>query len=143
MNILSKNKKLLNPCGENITIFHVEEGEEIKKGDFVVANTRTWLASRPKKQSGYYSVGRAVEVITSEDGTDIVICKDGIYIMKNSCRHEHKIIRNNVARACYFENEDTVSLENINATRVGEIISVADDGVLVRIDVNEGSGMQW
>ena len=85
----------------------------------------------------------APKSITSEDGTDIVICKDGIYIMKNSCRHEHKIIRNNVARACYFENEDTVSLENINATRVGEIISVADDGVLVRIDVNEGSGMQW
>lgn len=143
MNILSSNNKLLNPFGENITIFRVEEGEEIEKGDFVVANTRTWLASRPKKQSGYYAVGRAVEVITSEDGTDIVICKDGIYILKNSCRHEHKIIRDNVTRACYFENEDTVSLENINATRVGEIISVTDEGVLVKIDVNEGSGMQW
>lgn len=143
MNILSSNNKLLNPFGENITIFRVEEGEEIEKGDFVVANTRTWLASRPKKQSGYYAVGRAVEVITSEDGTDIVICKDGIYILKNSCRHEHKIIRNNITRACYFENEDTVSLENINATRVGEIISVTDEGVLVKIDVNEGSGMQW
>lgn len=143
MNILSSNNKLLNPFGENITIFRVEEGEEIEKGDFVVANTRTWLASRPKKQSGYYAVGRAVEVITSEDGTDIVICKDGIYILKNSCRHEHKIIRDNITRACYFENEDTVSLENINATRVGEIISVTDEGVLVKIDVNEGSGMQW
>ena len=143
MNILARNKRLLNPFGENITIFHVEEGETIKEGDFVVVNTRTWQASKPKKAGGYYSVGRAVRIIASNDGCDLVVCKDGIFQCGNTKDSKHHILKNDVSRACYFKDTDTVSMDKINTTRAGEIISVFDDGVLIKIDVNEGSGMEW
>lgn len=143
MNILARSNRLLNPFGENITFFSVEDGETIEKDDFVVVNTRTWQASRPRKESGYYSVGRAVRVFTSSDGQDYVICRDGIFQCGNTATATDRICRDDVSRACYFEDGNTVSLDNINATRAGEIISVMDDGVLLKIDVNEGSGIEW
>lgn len=143
MNILASNKTLLNQFGENITMFPVKRGTTIKEGDFVVVNTRTWLASLPKKKSGYYAVGRAIRLITATDGNTFVICRDGIFHGDNTMKPQHRISKENVTRACYFCDDQTVSLNNINATKAGTIISVMEDGVLIKIDVNEGSGMQW
>lgn len=142
-NILARNHTLLNEFGENITMFPVENGVTIKEGDFVVVNTRTWLATLPKKESGYYSVGRAIRVISDQNGTTFVICKDGIYKCKNTRNGGDRILKNDVMRACYFESDNTVSLDNINSTKAGNIISVYKKDVIIRVDVNEGSGMEW
>lgn len=142
-NILARNHVLLNQFGENITIFPVEKGVTIEEGDFVVVNTRTWLATLPSKKSGYYTVGCAIRLIPAQNGTTYVICKDGIFSCRNTRRCEDKILTNDVTRACYFEDGNTVSLDNINSTKVGTVVSVYKKDVIVRVDVNEGSGMEW
>lgn len=143
INILARNNTLLNQFGENITIFPVENGVNIEEGDFVVVNTRTCLATLPKKESGYYTVGRAIRLIHSQDGPTYVICKDGIFKCKNTRKCEDRILKNDVMRACYFENNNTVSLDNINSTKAGTIVSIYKKDVLVKVNVNEGSGIEW
>lgn len=66
--LLRREKFLLNLSDQKITIFPIAEGEIIEKGDFVVVNTRTLEASRPKQESGHYAVGQAVEIVTNEYG---------------------------------------------------------------------------
>lgn len=143
MNIWSRSHSLLNMFGENITIFTIADGEDIQVDDFVVVNTRTLQAYLPKKESGYYSVGRAVRKIKAEDGSSIVICKDGIFKCDNTVQSTCCISKENIDRVCYFEDDCTVSLDNINSTKAGTIISVMPDGILIRVDANEGGGIQW
>lgn len=143
MKLLMGNGNFFNPFGENITRFVVKKGESIRKGDFVVVNTRTWEASLPKKEGGYFAVGQAIEAITCEDGTKIVICKDGIYRFRNTSKSDSRITENNTGRACYFEDAKTVTLDNINATKAGCIISMIEQDVVVKISVTEGSEGEW
>lgn len=144
MNLLTRSKALLNQFGENITIFTVEKGEAIKECDFVVVNTRTQQASLPKKESGYFSVGRAIRLIKDENGTNFVICKDGMFNCDNTDEPENRILQNDTGRVCYFEDDQTVSLCNINSTKAGTIIGVMEDGrIVMKVEVNEGGGMQW
>lgn len=142
-NILARNHALLNQFSENITIFPVEKGVTIKEGDFVVVNTRTWLATLPRKESGYYTVGRAIRLVPAQNGTNYVLCKDGIFKCTNTHKSQDKILKNDVTRACYFEDGNTVSLNNINTTKAGTVVSVYKKDIIIRVDVNEGSGVEW
>lgn len=142
-NILARNHALLNQFGENITIFPVESGTTIKEGDFVVVNTRTMLATLPRKESGYYTVGCAIRLITAQNGTTYVICKDGVFNFRNTRKYEDKILKNDITRACYFEDGNTVSLNNINTTKAGTVVGAYKKDIIVRVDVNEGSGVEW
>lgn len=134
----------LNPLGQNVSMFPIAEGEIIKKGDFVVVNTRTLQASKAKKEGGYYTVGRAAMFVENEYGTKSVICTDGIFITQNTDMPEHKIYNNAVGRICYFDGSDSVTMDNINTTKAGEILNVTEDGnVLVKISIREGSELEW
>lgn len=143
MNLLKRSNSLLNMFGENMTIFTVAKNENIQEDDFVVVNTRTLQAYKPKKESGYYSVGRATRIIQTENGGRLVICRDGLFKCNNSSICIHKIVENNIDRVCYFEDDTSVSLDNINSTKAGTIINVSSDGIIIKIDVTEGGGMQW
>lgn len=135
---------LLNPLGQNVSMFPIAEGENIEKGDLVVVNTRTLQAGKAKKESGYYAVGRAAMFVKNEYGTNSVICTDGIFIIQNTDLPEHKICNDAVGRVCYFDGSDSVTLDNINTTKAGEILNVAEDGnVLVKISIREGSELEW
>lgn len=143
MEVLRRNHFLLNPFKENITIFSIADGETIEEGDFVVVNTGTLQASKPKKEGGYFAVGRAIKIIEDVSKTTWVICKDGIFKCANSKNYEYSVLKDDVCRVCYFEDSETVCINNINSTKAGEIISCMDDGVLIRINVTEGSGLEW
>lgn len=135
---------LLNLLGQNVSIFPIAKGETVEVGDLVVVNTRTLQASKAKKEGGYYAVGCAVRIVTNEHGVKSVICKDGIYIINNAELPEHKILDDNIGRVCYFNGNNSVSLDNINTTKAGEVLSVCEDGrVLVKISISEGSELEW
>ena len=127
-----------------VSIFPIKEGETIKVGDLVVVYTRTLQSSRAKKESGYYAIGRAARIVMNENGVKSVICKDGIYIIDNTDFPEHKISDSDIGRICYFDGESSVTLNNINTTKAGEVLSTNDDGsVLVKISISEGSELEW
>lgn len=141
---LRNEQFLLNPLGQKISIFNIAKGETVEKGDLVVVNTRTLQASRPKKEGGYYAVGKAIRIITNEHGVKFVICKDGMFIMDNTDLPEHKISDSNIGRICYFNGQDSVTLDNINTTKAGEVLNINEDGsVLVKISISEGSELEW
>ena len=133
------SRALVNKVGENITMFPVEDGVIIEKNEFVVVNTRTFQASLPKKESGYISVGRATEIITTEDGITLVLCRDGIFKCQNSKDWKHRIGKGDYGRDCFFEDDQTVSLNNKSGIKAGTVINL-DDGVWIKIDVNERGG---
>lgn len=141
---LRNEQFLLNLLGQKISIFPIAKGETVEKGDLVVVNTRTLQAGRAKKEGGYYSIGCAVRIVTDEHGTKSAICKDGIYLINNTELPEHKILDADIGRICYFDGSDTVTLDNINTTKAGEILGVYEDGrVLVKISISEGSELEW
>lgn len=141
---LRSGQFLLNLFGQKVSIFPIAEGENIKVGNIVVVNTRTLQASKAKKESGYYALGRAVRIVTDESGVKFVICNDGIFIIDNTDMPEHKIYDSNIGRICYFDGEDSVTLDNINTTKAGEVVGINEDGrVLVKISISEGSELEW
>lgn len=141
---LRSEQFLLNLLGQKISIFPIADNEVIEKGGLVVVNTRTLQASAPKKESGYHAAGRAVRIVMSEEGTKMVICKDGIYFADNTDSPEHKILDTDIGRACYFNDSSSVTLDNINTTKAGEVLSVNDDNrVLIKISIDEGGDMKW
>lgn len=142
--VLRSEQYMLNLLGQNISIFPIENGADIKENDFVVVNTRTLQASVAKKCGGYYSVGRAIRIVSDEDGNKQVICKDGIYFIHNTELPEHMIDDCDIGRICYFDGPSSVTLDNINTTRAGEVLSLDEDGnVLIKISVSEGSELEW
>ena len=49
-----------------------------------------------------------------------------------------------IGRVCYFDGEDSVTLDNINTTKAGEVLNTNENGsVLVRISIGEGSELEW
>ena len=141
---LRNEQFLLNLLGQKISIFPIAKGETVENGDLVVVNTRTLQASRAKKEGGYYAIGRAVRIVTNENGVKSVICKDGIFIIDNTDLPEHKILDSDIGRICYFDGEDSVTLDNINTTKAGEVLNTNEDGsVLVKISISEGSELVW
>ncbi|HCT92473.1 MAG TPA: hypothetical protein DF613_14015 [Lachnospiraceae bacterium] len=142
-NPLMSEQFCLNIFGNNVTIFNIAEGETIKEGDFVAVNTRTLMAGTPKKESGYCTVGCASRIVTNEAGQKMVICHDGIFVAKNTPIPEHTITEDCCGRACYFENRNTVSMDNINTTKAGEILSVDEKRILLKIDIGDRRGMEW
>ena len=141
---LRSEQFLLNLLGQNVSIFPIAEGETIEIGDLVVVNTRTLQANRAKKEGGYYAIGRAVRIVINENGVKSVICKDGIFVIDNTALPEHKILDADIGRICYFDGEDSVTLDNINTTKAGEVLNTNEDGsVLVKISISEGSELEW
>lgn len=135
---------LLNILGQKVSIFPIVEGETIEVGDLVVVNTRTLQASRAKKEGGYYAIGRAVRIVADENGVKSVICKDGIFIIDNTNLPEHKILDSDIGRVCYFDGEDSVTLDNINTTKAGEVLNTNEnDSVIVKISIGEGGELEW
>jgi hypothetical protein len=143
---------LFNICNEHVTMFTIEEGEKIELGDCVVVNTRTLLARKAKAESGYFSVGVAKRIIDLADGNQAVICIDGIHVVYD---HDRNICENDIGRACYFADAESVTLDNINKTRAGIIMDAytrsdpkdVEDGcdriVYVKINVKDGSDLKW
>lgn len=141
--VLRDREYMLNLFRENISMFPIAEGEKIETGDFVVVNTQTLQASVAKKQGGYYSIGRALKVVQDEDGNKQVICHDGIFVIQNT-ETDHRILDSNVGRICYFDGASSVTLDNINTTKAGEVVGISEDGnVLIKISISEGSELEW
>ena len=141
---LRNEQFLLNLLGQKVSIFPIAKGETVEKGDLVVVNTRTLQASKAKKEGGYYAIGCAVRIVTDEHGAKSGICKDGIYIINNAELPEHKIRDTDIGRVCYFDGSNSVTLDNINTTKAGEVLSVGEEGrVLVKISISEGSELEW
>lgn len=141
---MKRRRYLLNEANQKISLLPIAEGETIECGDLVVVNTRTMQASKPKKESGYHAVGRAIEIVTNEYGTKMAICKDGIFYIENTKNPENKILDSDYGRVCYFEGNDSVTLDNINTTKAGEVLGIENDYVLVKISTNEvGGEIAW
>lgn len=141
---LKNEQFLLNLLGQKVCIFPIAKGEAVEKGDLVVVNTRTLQVCKAKKEAGYYAIGCVARIVTDEHGVKSAICKDGVYVINNTELPEHKILSNDIGRVCYFNGSNSVTLDNINTTKAGEVLNVCEDGrVLVKISLGEGSGLEW
>lgn len=136
---LKSGKFLLNPLNQQVYIFPIASGEDIKEDDLVVVNAKTLQASQPQKASGYYAIGRATKIITHLNGNRSVICRDGIFCVDNADDPENKILSCDIGKTCYFAGKNSVSLDNINTTEAGEIIAInkENDCIFVKITVEE------
>lgn len=155
MSLLSaflKSNSFFNVSREHVSMFIVEKGEKIEKGDPVVVNTKTLLAKKPTKSSGYFTVGVAYRILNLADGNQAVVCVDGYHIFYDP---DGNISESDVGKACYFEDADTVTVDNINRTKAGIVVEIElsddpidiDDGadrvVWVKTDITEGSDLEW
>lgn len=147
-----QSNSFINALDEHVSIFVVEEGEVIQKGDFVVVNTRTLLARKPVPASGYFTVGVAARIINQANGHQLVVCVDGYHMLYDP---EDNISENDIGKACYYLDAETVTMDNINRTRAGVIagIELSDDPIdiadgtdriiWVKTNLKEGSEMEW
>ena len=147
-----RSNSFFNVSNEHVSMFIVEKGEVIEKGDFVVVNTRTLLARKPVEKSGYFTVGVAAKIIDQADGNQAVICVDGCHMLYDTSKN---ISESDIGRACYFLGKNSVTLDNINKTKavIIEGIEVSDDPidiedgtdriVWVKNNLTEGSDLEW
>ena len=147
-----RSNSFFNVSNEHVSMFIVEKGEVIEKGDFVVVNTRTLLARKPVEKSGYFTVGVAAKIIDQADGNQAVICVDGCHMLYDTSKN---ISESDIGRACYFLGKNSVTMHNINKTKAGIIegIEVSDDPidiedgtdriVWVKNNLTEGSDLEW
>lgn len=147
-----KSNSFFNVSNEHVSMFVIEKGEVIEKGDFVVVNTRSLLARKPIESSGYFTVGVAARIIDLADGHQAVICVDGYHMIYDP---DENISESDIGSACYFSGANSVTLDNINRTKAGVIeeIEVSDDPidiadgmermVWIKNDLTEGSDLEW
>ncbi len=128
--------QLLNPIRESVMIFPIETDCTFIEGELVVVNSKTYMATHPKNESGYVAIGRAIETVTNVCGTPMIICKDGIFVCKNSEDPLYKLSKSDIRKMCYFEAENTVTTNNINTTKAGIVLEVLEDRVIVEITPN-------
>ncbi len=155
MSLLStflRSNSFFNLSNEHVSMFIVEKGEKIEKGNSVVVNTKTLLARKPTENSGYFSVGAAARILELADGNQAVICVDGYHMLYDP---DGNISESDVGKACYFLNGDIVTMDNINKTKAGIVggIELSDDPadmedgtdriIWVRTDITEGSDLEW
>lgn len=149
---LLKSQRLLNPLCEHVSMFTIEEGETIEKGDSVVVDTNTLLARKPTEGAGYLTAGIAAKVISNEYGVQSVICVDGIHLLYNTCGD---ISEADIGKDCYFLDTDNVTLDGTNKIKAGHIEAVelsddpadiedgADRRIFIKMDILQGRYLKW
>ncbi len=155
MSLLSaflRSNSFFNVSNEHVSMFILEKGEKIEKGNSIVVNTRTLLARKPTENSGYFSVGVAARILELADGNQAVVCVDGYHMFYDP---NGNISESDVGKACYFLDVDTVTMDNINRTKAGVIVDIElsddpadiEDGtdriIWVKTDIAEGSDLEW
>lgn len=147
-----RSNSFFNVSNEHVSMFILEKGEKIEKGNSVVVNTRTLLARKPTENSGYFSVGVAARILELADNNQAVVCVDGYHMFYDP---DGNISESDVGKACYFLDVDTVTMDNINRTKAGVIVDIElsddladiEDGtdriIWVKTDITEGSDLEW
>ena len=133
------HSRTLNPISEHVTMYPIKEGCKFNEMDIVVLSKETLHVSHPEQSNKYITVGRAIKTIKSESGSNILLCRDGVIMFKNSFDiSEYTVQVEDVGKNCYLENEKYVSMNSKKRTVAGRILSVVEDSVIVRIDIYEG-----
>lgn len=152
LSMLMRSGSIFNVSREHVSMFIVEDGEKIDTGDFVVVDTKTLMARKPSAASGYFTVGVARKIINQEDGRQAVVCVDGCHMIYDP---DSLISENDIGKACYFLNADSVTMDDANRTKAGIIKGIEtsndpndiEDGtdriIWVNTELTEGSGLEW
>lgn len=130
---------IINPVGGHAMIFPITKGCEFEEMDVVALNTKTCQVSHPEQSGNYFAVGRAVRTVTSESGSKMLLCRDGIFMFNNTVDDlEHKITKDDIGKDCYIESECFVSMNSNQRTKAGKVVQAYEDSVIVEIDIYEG-----
>lgn len=124
MNLLSKllrNNSFFNVSKGHVSMFDIEDGETIEKGDYVVVNSETLLARKPINSNGYFTAGVAIRVIELKNGKQSVICVDGCHLLYDP---NNIIQENDIGKECYFLNENAVTTNPTNKTKAGIVMNI-------------------
>ncbi len=155
MNLLSsflRSNSFFNVSNEHVSMFTVEPGEKIEKGDFVVVHTRTLLARTPKESNEHFAVGVAKRIVIDEHGNQLVVCMDGYHMIYD---REKEITSDDIGKTGYFFDKETITCDPINKTKAGTIVDIEEsddpndieDGtdriVWIKMDLTEGSDLEW
>lgn len=147
-----RSNSFFNVSKEHVSMFTLEKGEKVEKGNPIVVNTRTLLARKPTENSGYFSVGVAARILELADGNQVVVCVDGYHMFYDP---DGNISESDVGKACYFLDAGTITMDNINRTKAGVIVDIElsgdpadiEDGtdrmIWVKTDITEGSDLEW
>lgn len=155
MNLLSafiKAGSFVNVSREHVSVFHVEKGMKLEKGDPVVVHKRTLQACKPVVSSQYFAVGVAANVIEQEKGNQTVICIDGYHTFYDP---DKNISKDDIGLPCYFLDDGTITMDDTNKTKVGIVMDIVtstdpidiadgvDRVVWVKTDITEGECIKW
>lgn len=125
-----------------VALIPIEKGETIKKGDYVAYNPETKEAAKPKKKSGYYAVGTALDIV-KENGREMVLCRDGYTTIPSTENEKYRIEYDNLGEDCYFEDLDAVTMDGENTTKAGRIGGhyvddiTGEEEIVVRMEIHD------
>ena len=147
-----KSNSFFNISNEHVSMFTIEDGETIEKGDFVVVDTKTMHARKPLAKSGYFAVGVAKKILDLANGKQAVICVDGCHMIYDP---DKVVQESDINNTCYFATPKSITLNSVNTTKAGTIaaIEVSDDPidiadgtdrmVWIRNDIMKESDLEW
>lgn len=121
--------------GGRIVVLPVAAGKTIYDGSMIVLNASGY-AQPATKAEGLTSVGRAEEYVVNvlgDDGDATVRVRRGVFIWDNSAVTLNKVTAAHVMKACYIEDDCTVSSSPTGSSVAGKIISVSEEGVAVEM----------
>mgnify|MGYP001779505997 CR=1 FL=1 len=85
------------------------------------------------------AAGRAEETVVNNgsDGDQVIRVSRGVFVFDNTATTANKITQAHVLKACYIEDDQTVTALATGASVAGVVIRVDEEGVAVEI----GSGL--
>lgn len=101
----------------------------------LVALDADGLAVPGKKAEGLTAAGRAEETVenTGADGDLFIRIARGVFVFDNTATAANKVTRAHVLKACYMEDDQTVTALATGASAAGTVIRVDGAGVAVEI----------
>ena len=121
--------------GGRIVLLQVAAGKKIYDGSIVVVNSNGY-AQPGTKAEGLTSIGRAEEFVDNTSGSDgdqTVKVRRGVFVFDNSSVALNKVTIAHLLKACFIEDDGTVSSSATGSSVAGKVISVSEEGVAVEM----------
>ena len=135
LNALLTRKAIFNVSREHVFMFKIKEGEILEVNNSVILDLDTFEAVTAEHYiNNAIHFGIATNILELKDGSRLVICRDGYKSLYNP---SGDITEDDIGTPCYFDGKNTVSLNDSNAIKAGEIVyfETSDD----KADIEDGT----
>ena len=130
---LTSGRNTTEVAKSRLLILPVAAGRVIYEGALVAINASGY-AQPAEKAADLVAAGRAEERVDNSgggDGDKQIMIRRGVFVWENSATAANQVKETDCLKACYIEDDCTVTMASAGSSPAGVVIGVSDEGVEV------------